>query len=264
MMILTSAEPFMLPGNRTGCLLVHGFTGTPKEMRWLGDSLHADGFSILGVRLAGHATTIENLKRTRWQDWLTSVEDGYYLLSSLTDQIFIIGLSLGGVLSLTFAAQKFSPKCPVAGIIAMASPHHLPANPLLLRFLVPLSWVYPYRAKEPPDWYDQIAYTNNICYDKDPLRGIAEVNKLVKVMRSSLPEIKSPVRLIYSKDDKTITPEEKHAELILNALTTPDKELIWIEGSGHNLTSDAQKEAVHQQIKLFILSTISKSTWVAT
>ena len=47
--IIKTAEPFFLPGNgknsRIGCLLIHGFTGTPKEMRWMGEYLNKKGFS---------------------------------------------------------------------------------------------------------------------------------------------------------------------------------------------------------------------------
>ena len=78
--IIPGAEPFFFPGGSTGCLLVHGFTGTPKEMRAMGEYLHQRGFSVLGVRLTGHATRPEDLQRARWQDWLLSVEDGWQLL----------------------------------------------------------------------------------------------------------------------------------------------------------------------------------------
>ncbi|MCE7861299.1 MAG: carboxylesterase, partial [Chloroflexi bacterium CFX2] len=61
MKIIETAEPFLLPGNRTGILLIHGFTGTPKEMRWMGDYLNEFGYSCLGIRLAGHATTPEDM-----------------------------------------------------------------------------------------------------------------------------------------------------------------------------------------------------------
>jgi carboxylesterase len=49
---------------------VHGFIGTPKEMRWLGEYLADLDFSALGVRLVGHATQVEDLIRTCWRDWL--------------------------------------------------------------------------------------------------------------------------------------------------------------------------------------------------
>ena len=37
--IIPAAEPFLLSGetSKPACLLIHGFTGTPKEMRWMGE-----------------------------------------------------------------------------------------------------------------------------------------------------------------------------------------------------------------------------------
>ena len=54
--IISGAEPFYFEGGETGCLLVHGFTGTPKEMRGLGEHLAHHGYMVLGIRLSGHAT----------------------------------------------------------------------------------------------------------------------------------------------------------------------------------------------------------------
>ncbi|MBI1854527.1 MAG: carboxylesterase, partial [Chloroflexi bacterium] len=64
--IIPTAEPFFLPGSKTGCLLIHGFTGAPKEMRWMGEYLADKGYSVLGVRLAGHATRPEDMIRSNW------------------------------------------------------------------------------------------------------------------------------------------------------------------------------------------------------
>ncbi len=62
----------------------------------------------------------------RWQDWVTSVEDGYYLLKGWVDQVFVVGLSMGGILSLLFASQH-----PVSGVVAMSTPYALPDDPRL-------------------------------------------------------------------------------------------------------------------------------------
>src|SRR5439155_483073 len=52
-------DAFSLPGSRPlGCLLVHGFTGTPEEMRPLGEALAARGFPVHAVRLAGLAERV--------------------------------------------------------------------------------------------------------------------------------------------------------------------------------------------------------------
>ena len=69
--------PILLRGGNNGCLLIHGLTGTPGEMRYLGERLHAAGFTVNGILLAGHRTTVEDLKTKKWQDWYRSVKEGY-------------------------------------------------------------------------------------------------------------------------------------------------------------------------------------------
>jgi carboxylesterase len=123
-MIIPTTEPFFFPGrnNAPGILLTHGFTGTPKEMRWMGEYLNQKhGFTCLGVRLTGHATRPEDMIRSRYTDWLASVEDGFHLLAGAAPRVYLAGLSMGGVLSLLAASSL-----PVHGVIAMATPYNLP------------------------------------------------------------------------------------------------------------------------------------------
>jgi carboxylesterase len=47
---------FFFPGEGVSALLVHGLTGTPYEMRYLGERLTARGVRVRGVKLAGHAS----------------------------------------------------------------------------------------------------------------------------------------------------------------------------------------------------------------
>ena len=96
-MIVKNAEPFYFSGNSTGCLLIHGFTGAPTEMQPLGEFLANQGYTVLGPRLAGHGTQIEDMNRMNWGDWSNSVLDAWHLLKPLTTEIFLIGLSMGGV-----------------------------------------------------------------------------------------------------------------------------------------------------------------------
>ncbi len=246
--IQPTAEPFFFPGNEIGCLLVHGFTGTPKEMRHLGEHLHQQGYTALGVRLFAHATHIDDMKRARWHDWMASVEDGWYYLRDICSKTFVIGLSMGGILSLVFAARF-----PVHGVIAMATPHHLPADPRV-RFIKPLSLLKPYFPKGPSNWYDAQAEKDHISYAQDPTRAYAEVRDLLDVMRRSLPEVRAPALLIYSKDDLVVTAEEKHMEKMLQEIGSTRKESLWIENSSHVITRDTQREKVFDAVAGFIAS----------
>src|SRR4029453_9505866 len=114
--IIPTAESFFFLGDpsKPPCLLIHGFTGTPKEMRWMGEYLNQRGFTCLGVRLAGHATHPEDMIRSRYSDWIASVEDGYHTLWSMTDNIFLAGLSMGGILALLMST-RFAPR--IKGVI---------------------------------------------------------------------------------------------------------------------------------------------------
>src|SRR4030042_6331366 len=102
--VIETAEPFLSLGDETGILLVHGFTGTPKEMRSMGEFFADQGKTVLGIRLPGHATQPEDMRGKRWQDWVQAVEDGYHLLRCAGRQVFVMGLSMGGILTLGTAA----------------------------------------------------------------------------------------------------------------------------------------------------------------
>src|SRR3990172_5600646 len=141
--MIPTSEPFLLPGqpNQPAILLSHGFTGAPKEMRWMGEYLNKQGFTCLGIRLAGHATRPEDMIRARYTDWMTSIEDGYHLLRGLSEDIFLVGLSMGGALSLLM-----STRLDVKGVIAMSTPTRLPRDHSIVAMKL-LSLVVPFQPK---------------------------------------------------------------------------------------------------------------------
>ena len=57
-------QPFFLEGGSHAVLLIHGFTGSAGHMRPLGEALHAQGFTVQGINLPGHATSMEDMGRT--------------------------------------------------------------------------------------------------------------------------------------------------------------------------------------------------------
>src|SRR6185503_17523951 len=194
--IIPTAEPFFYLGasSKSACLLIHGFTGAPKEMRWMGEYLNQQGYACLGVRLAGHATNPEDMIRSRYTDWIASVEDGYHLLRGVTDKIFLVGLSMGGILSLLMSTQL-----DVKGVIAMSTPSRLPTDyPIWLLKLVSLVMRYRPKTREAPGsgWFDKSAYVDHISYSKNPVRSSVELKKLIFEMHAALPKVNVPVLLM--------------------------------------------------------------------
>ena len=98
-------QPFNLPGSEHGVLLLHGFTGSAAHMRPLGEALHAAGFTVMGVNLPGHATTMEHMARTGWQDWIDAAKEAFCRLQGRCRYASVAGLSMGGCLTLLIAQQ---------------------------------------------------------------------------------------------------------------------------------------------------------------
>jgi carboxylesterase len=252
---LPTAEPFFFPGMKpTGILLTHGFTGSPKEMRWMGEYLNRElGCPCLGVRLAGHATRPEDMIRSRYEDWLASVEDGYHLMRGVADRVVLVGLSMGGALSLINATRL-----QVAGLVAMATPYGLPPD-WRLNYTEILSKFVPYlpKSKDPPGtgWVDKEAWHGQVSYPENPLRSIGELKKLLDLLRESLSNVTAPTLLIYSQDDKYLPLGSLASmEYIYTHIGASRKEKLVLSGSGHVIPRDAQREQAFAAAAKFIQS----------
>jgi carboxylesterase len=243
-MIIPTAEPFFFPGNQTGCLLVHGFTGAPKEMRWMGEYLSSQGYTVLGVRLAGHATKIEDMMRMKWWDWLASVEDGYWILNGCTSSIFIIGLSMGGILSLLFSSHH-----KVNGVVVMSTLYTIPEDPRL-PFISILSGLIPTVDKGKPDWHNPDASKDHVDYPFYPTKGVIQLRDLLIEMHSALPKILVPALIVHSKADGSVP--EQDAVDIYRKIGSSDKELMWVENSGHVIPREPDRQLVFNKINEFI------------
>jgi carboxylesterase len=248
--IMHTAEPFFIPGKSpVGVLLTHGFTGTPKEMRWMGEYLNREhGYNVLGIRLTGHATHPEDMIRSRYIDWQASVEDGFHLLSGAANNIYLCGLSMGGILSLYSASRL-----PVKGVVAMSTPYKLPDDPRL-KFIRLYSMVYQYMPKDEEDgtgWFGDTWKNYHVSYRQSPVRSIGELNLMLGEMRAALPEIKVPVLLIHSRNDDYVVKDSM--ERIYADLGTQDKTKLWVEGAGHIMTEEPIREQVYKAAADFIL-----------
>ena len=246
--IIPGGESFFFPGSPVGCLLVHGFTATPQEMRGLGEHLAIEGHTVLGVRLSGHGTDLSDMARSRWHDWLASVEDGYYFLKGGCDKVVLIGLSMGGVLSLLLTSRL-----SVAGVAALSTPASLPTSlrmKAIRPLLFPLSFIIRNIPKGPADWVDPKAGEGRVAYNAYPVRAILELESLLAEMSRSLPSVRAPVLMIHSKNDQFVPPD--HMVQIHKNLGDIEKDMVWVERSSHIITCDIDREMVYSTIDAFI------------
>jgi carboxylesterase len=118
-------DPFALQGGKPAALLVHGFLGTPAEVRPLAESLHRAGWTVQGVLLPGFGPDIETLPERTYEEWLATVERALEALRREHSPVLLIGYSMGGALSVVAAARH-----PPDALVLLAPFVHL-ISPLL-------------------------------------------------------------------------------------------------------------------------------------
>ncbi len=243
---LPGAEPFFFRGGAVGVLLTHGFTGAPREVRPVGEVLAAAGYTVLGPRLAHHGTRIEDMFRSRWQDWAASALDGYYLLRDQCETVFVGGLSMGGVLSLYIASQQ-----PVAGVFAMSTPMRplLDAMDWRSRYAGALGYVMPVSPKGPPSPGSDPAH---VSYPSYPVRAIAQLRALLQVTSALLPRVQAPALVIHSRGDTGVP--AANLDYIYDHLGSADKDKLWLEHSGHIVTEGPERAPLFDRILRFVQS----------
>lgn len=243
-MLLRGAEPFFYRGGPTGALLVHGFTGAPREMRPLGEALAAAGHTVLGVRLAHHGTQPADMFRSHWRDWAASALDGFCLLRGQCSSVFIMGLSMGGVLALYLAAHQ-----PVSGVVALSTPSQplLDAMDWRSRIAGPLSFIRPFAEKGPPD---PEADPDHVHYPRYPVRAVPQLRALLRLTASLLPAVRAPALIIHSRADHSVAPA--NAEYLHGRLGSAHKQLAWLARSGHVITEGPERQAVFDHVLTFL------------
>ncbi len=244
--LMPGAEPFLFEaGDEVSCLLVHGFTATPAEMRGIGRYLADRGITAGGVLLAGHGTAPEDLQGTTWRDWYASVEGALNDMQARCKRVYLAGLSLGGALTLYAAAKRGK---DLAGIIPMAAPVYLPPGlgPVLKSMRVRVPYVYkPYR-----DIEDPVAREAQIGYMSTPTDAIATLVELLGEVRAALPQVKVPALIIYSRHDHIVPPISSHH--IYSRINTPDKRMIALHRGFHVVTTDYDRDRVYAAVHEFI------------
>ena len=236
---------FYFPGGPVGCLLIHGFTGSPPEMRGLGEYLAGRGYTIQGSLLPGHGTSPEDLIATSRHDWLQAAEADLRYLQEVCHKVFVIGLSLGGVIGLLLASRH-----PVAGVVTMSAPAPLHAGQMRLLLVLRrfLTWLP--RIRRHPYMVDPQALNRLSTYDRAPLVSVVEAVRLSGRLRYALPHVHAPALIIHSTGDRSVPATS--ARFIHDRLGSSDKTVRLFHRSGHNMTVDAEREAVWRTVGDFL------------
>jgi len=244
---LTSTQSIFQIGKgkqgKIGVLCLHGFSTTPANFYEYSQLLIQRGYTVSVPILPGHSDKPEALLNIRWEQWLHCSLQSYDAIRKECDKIFVIGLSLGGLLALQLASKRND----IAKLFLLSpaiSP--LPLFKIYKYFLSPvLSFLgVKYYLKIAGDVKDPAKY--EIAYKRVALNGIAESWDCIQETRRILPSVKIDTIIFQSKVDHTTAP--KGAKMLLKSLGSKNKELIWLHNSYHVIPQDFNGAEVLERI----------------
>ena len=228
-MTLDGAVAVTHPGGRTGVLLCHGYTGTPQSLGDWPRVLAAAGFSVECPLLPGHGSHWRDMAPTRWTDWYGAVDVAFADLRSRCDQVFVMGLSMGGTLALRIAEQHGA---DVAGLVLV--------NPSLAttRFAARFAPLLKHFVASTPGPGNDIALPGiaELAYDRHPLRAFDSLRAFWRVVRADLGRIDQPMLVFRSANDHVVEPIS--TELLLAGVASSDVTEVVLARSFHVATLD--------------------------
>jgi carboxylesterase len=238
-------SPFLLAGGCVGVLLIHGFTGSPPEMRLIGDYLHQRGCTVAGPLLPGHGTVVDDMHRLRWTDWTSHVDAALVDLRIRCKAVFVGGLSLGSLLALYLAARHSD----LAGTV-LYSPAVKLRDDWIYMTPVLKHLIRKRRKAGASDLTDPQAQQRLWSYEEHSVAAAREVLSLLLRVRRLLPGVVCPLLVVHSTLDQAIHPAS--AVYTYERVGSSDKELVTLHNSGHALTVDSEWPYVAEKTYRFI------------
>ena len=243
MAVKPGAEPWSADGDDIGILLLHGFTGSPASMTPWGRELAAQGWTVRVPLLPGHGTTWQDMNLTTWEDWYAEAERNLRELQSRCTRIFVMGLSMGGSLTLRLAEHHGA---ELSGIVLVNPAVHTERwDRHLLPFLQRVVGSFPGISNDiAKPGQDEVAY------DKIPLKAAHSLSFLWKAVKQDLPRITQPLLLFRSVEDHVV--EASNAEYILSHVSSDDATEVLLPDSYHVATLDYDAEVIVRDSIAFV------------
>jgi len=240
-----NADAFDLGGARdAAALCLHGLTGTPYEIRPVGEALARVGVRAVGPVLPGHNATPRILAQVPYTAWVQAARDELRGLRAAHERVFLVGLSLGGLISLALAAEE-----RVDALVVVGTPLRLRPG---LSFAVRLfRYLHPYpRKRRGSDIRDGVARAAHPGYRIMPLASVRQLQKLQHRVRTALPSVTAPILVAHGRLDGTADPAD--AREIADRVASQERELLVLPHSGHVVPVDHDGPELGRAVSEFL------------
>ena len=228
---------------RKAILMIHGFGGGTYDEEDLSFNLELDKkFDVYSFTLPGHDRSI--IIKVKKEDWVNACEEKINkLINSGYKEIYVIGHSMGGVLSSLLATCHKEVKKLVLVAPAFEALDSKDGNINVLGSI-----------KKAPQIIKTYSKDEVISrMSKMPIPMIFEFQKLIKEYQDLPPKISCPTLLIHGTNDQIVPISS--SEKIYGELNVPVKKFLVVEGATHDMFKGNKKDTVMDEIHSFLKDT---------
>jgi carboxylesterase len=213
-------------------------------VRGLARHLHAAGWTVRAPLLPGHGRTLDAFARATGDEWRAAVHDALAEVRARHAHVVLVGVSMGGALATALVADAPPNERPDRLVLLapyLATPRAIRAAAAahgLVALVAP--WI---ESRNPRSIRDAAARAASRGYGVVAPHLLRELVRVVARGRRALAHVDVPTFVVHSRLDNRIAPAAATAAFA--RLGAADKTLTWLDGSGHVITVDHERERVY-------------------
>jgi carboxylesterase len=203
--LVPEARPFRLDveGAKEAVLLLHGFTGIPKELSIMGEALSESGYTVMAPRYPGHGTDRADFMATGAEDWVRRAFDSYLDLRSEYETVHVLGHSMGGLIATIVSATFNAPRLILLAPAFKFTNAGVALSPLISMFKPVIRKGRPLSDSETDPARRQLFAD---YWADDLVSGAAQLRLILKEAKRDLAKVHSQVLLITGEADEVVPP----------------------------------------------------------
>ncbi len=226
-------------------LLIHGFGGKSSNWDYTAKKINNNlNLPVYVPRLPGHATNTADFLNSSADQWLRKSIDSYLYLKNDYQDIYLAGLSMGGLLAALIASNFEVKKLSLVAPAFFAFKKSIAFTPYLKYFVKKLNNDFEIDKNNLTE--AEIEYHNNYSFNYYP-EALAELYKLMKKGRKTAAQITTPTQLILSTGDQQVDSQqiEKFLNKKMGQFLVDQKTY---QKSSHVIINDLEKERCAEDI----------------
>jgi len=232
----------------TTVVLFHGFTANPTGVNPIARPLNDAGYAVRVVRFPGHGSTVNDFRRTRYDDWKQAGTQAVEAAAAASGKVVIVGHSMGATVGLDIASSRGD----VAGI-AVINPLVQERSDPLAKAAPMLQWVLPLLPRDLAGLPTSDIAKPNVeesAYGVVPSKASVSLLKQLPRLRSQLVDLTVPVLVLTSPQDHTVGPH--NSDILAELLGSDDVTRVACARSYHVPQIDWDADLVIDSIVGFV------------